>query len=408
VSDFVIVGGGVGGSALATVVARAGLDVLVLERTTRYPDRVRGEWIAPWGVAELQALGLYEELLAAGAHHLHRHISYDETISPEAAEARALPLGVFRAGIPGPLCIGHPHLCQTLADLARMSGARVERGVERVRVSAGPAPRVSYVREGETYTERCRWIVGADGRGSTVRRQLGIELCEDPPHHLFTGLLVDDAQGWPEDLQAIGTEGDFAFLAFPQGKGRVRLYGGFALERKGRFAGSAGPERFLESFALDCCPASLHLSRARPAGPCLSYPNQDTWTREPFVPGALLIGDAAGYNDPIVGQGLSITLRDVRIVRDLLLESPDAGTEQLAPYAEERLERMRRLRFAASITSTLDCEFDGRARERRARYLQRVASEPALAVVLAAVLAGPEQLPAEIFSDEARARILDG
>ena len=57
--DVVIVGGGLGGSALGGYLANAGLDVLVLERLTEFSDRVRGEWMAPWGAAELKKLGLY-------------------------------------------------------------------------------------------------------------------------------------------------------------------------------------------------------------------------------------------------------------------------------------------------------------------------------------------------------------
>ena len=53
--DVVIAGAGIGGSALATVLARAGRSVLVLEKKTAYRDRVRGEWMAPWGVAEGRA-----------------------------------------------------------------------------------------------------------------------------------------------------------------------------------------------------------------------------------------------------------------------------------------------------------------------------------------------------------------
>lgn len=53
--DVVIAGAGIGGSALATVLARAGRSVLVLEKKTAYRDRVRGEWMAPWGVAEARA-----------------------------------------------------------------------------------------------------------------------------------------------------------------------------------------------------------------------------------------------------------------------------------------------------------------------------------------------------------------
>ena len=59
------------------------------------------------------------------------------------------------------------------------------------------------------------------------------------------------------------------------------------------------------------------------------------------------VGDAAGWNDPILGLGLSITYRDVRIVSDLLLGDDDWASLSFAPYAEERAERMRRLRFVA-------------------------------------------------------------
>ena len=46
--DVVIVGGGVGGSSLGAALAGSGLSVALLERTTSFEDRVRGEWIAPW------------------------------------------------------------------------------------------------------------------------------------------------------------------------------------------------------------------------------------------------------------------------------------------------------------------------------------------------------------------------
>ena len=85
--DVIIVGGGIGGGALATVLARAGKSVLVLEKTTEYRDRVRGEWIAPWGVVELKRLGLYDEIIAAGGHHLARHISFGDDVTPEEAIA---------------------------------------------------------------------------------------------------------------------------------------------------------------------------------------------------------------------------------------------------------------------------------------------------------------------------------
>jgi len=48
--DAVIVGGGLAGSTLAKNLAEVGCQVLVLERETRFKDRVRGEQMNPWGV----------------------------------------------------------------------------------------------------------------------------------------------------------------------------------------------------------------------------------------------------------------------------------------------------------------------------------------------------------------------
>lgn len=56
--DYVVVGGGIAGGTFATVMARAGASVLLLERQSDYRDRVRGELIWPWGVAEVQRLGV--------------------------------------------------------------------------------------------------------------------------------------------------------------------------------------------------------------------------------------------------------------------------------------------------------------------------------------------------------------
>jgi flavin-dependent dehydrogenase len=65
--DVITVGGGLGGSALAKVLAEHGTRVLVVEREVQFKDRVRGEWMAPWGAAEAVKLGIYNVLLEHGA-----------------------------------------------------------------------------------------------------------------------------------------------------------------------------------------------------------------------------------------------------------------------------------------------------------------------------------------------------
>lgn len=395
--DVVIVGGGVGGGALATVLARAGLSILVLEKSTVYRDHVRGEWMAPWGVVELQTLGLYDMVRAAGGHHVSRHWSCDEDIPPADAVATAMDLTTLVPEVPGPLCIGHPALCQLLIESASDSGATVRRGVTNVQVAAGHSPHVTYRHDQIDHRASARLIVGADGRGSSVRGQLGIELHHDPTHHLFAGMLVADAEGWPVDTQVIGSENDVHFLAFPQGCGRIRLYLGYSIEQPRRLSGANSQQAFLDAFRLQSVPGCKHLANARPAGPCNSFPNEDSWTEQPYREGVVLIGDAAGSNDPIIGQGLSITLRDVRLVRDLLLGEPEWPSTIFESYAQERSERMRRLRFSASLTATLSNEFGPVARERRQRVRQRQLQDPTLLLPFIAVLLGPDRIPAEAF-----------
>ena len=64
--DLVVVGGGIAGGALAIVMARAGYSVLLLEETDAFQDKVRGEWIAPWGVAKVQHLVRVVDELSLG------------------------------------------------------------------------------------------------------------------------------------------------------------------------------------------------------------------------------------------------------------------------------------------------------------------------------------------------------
>ncbi len=400
--EVVIAGGGIGGSALAAVLAKAGIVTTILEKSILHVDHVRGEWIAPWGVAETQRLGLYDVLIKAGGHHLKRYVPYGDDIDIEAAEALTLNLTAFEgAGFKPPLCMRHPQMYDVLNAEAIASGAELLRGVSNVEVIPGASPRLRFRHEGHAREFTPRIVIGADGRNSMVRRQAGIEELRDPTHHLMAGLLIDNAEGWPEDLMIFGTEDNTSFLAFPQSRSRVRLYICYALEDRRRFAGADNQARFLEAFKLTCVPGSEYLANATPAGPCNSYGNEDTWTEVPYAPGVVLIGDAAGHNDPIIGQGLSITYRDVRIVRDLMLENRDWSAEIFRSYAEERRERMRRLRITAWVSSILNVEFGPHALALRKKIREeRAHNNLDLPDLLPAAFVGPETLPAEMFSEE--------
>ena len=404
--DIVVVGGGIGGGAFATVMARAGYSVLMLEITTEHRDVVRGEWLSPWGVIEAQRLGLYDLYRAHGGHHLKRHITYDEDVPHAEAEARTIEFAAMMPGTEGPLTLGHPKTCGLLDDAAVKAGARFLRGVRKTQVTPGAPPTIRFEHDGVAHEIKPRLIVAADGRHGKTAQQAGIKMDAAPAHHWFSGMLVDGVGGWPADLQTIGTAGDVNFFVFPQNDGKARLYLGTSLANKDRFMGEDAPARFAKSFALDCLPNGEAIANARPASHCFVYANNDTWADEPFAPGVVAIGDAAGHNDPTIGQGLSIAHRDVRVVSDLLKATGDWSPAALAPYAAERKERMRRLRLAARFAAVRDCEFDDHARARRGALHAKMMTDPMVTGLALAPIIGPENVPAEVFDERAVEAVL--
>jgi 2-polyprenyl-6-methoxyphenol hydroxylase-like FAD-dependent oxidoreductase len=408
-SDVVVVGGGIAGSALAATLARRGLGVTVLEQQYEYRDRVRGEYLPAWGVAEVQRLGLAGVFLVTGGSVVKWRLPYDEAWSAEVAVASARDNSRILRGVPGAYCGSHPAACRALSRAAEEAGAVFVRGVGGVRVCPEARPEVCYRQEGVERRQRCRIVVGADGRRSVVRQQAGIALQTAAPTHLISGLLVDDVPEWPQDTSTSGTQGDVMFLIFPQGGARLRLYLCTSLDQAHRYAGRDGSRRFLDEFRrLSCLPWAPAVAVSRPIGPCATFPGDDTWTAAPIASGVVLVGDAAGYNDPILGQGLAIALRDARVLGDLLLAEPEWDLNALAPYTRERGERMRRLRFTASLVAALQADFSPGARDRRAKFYKRVraGAEPALPLPLAAATAGPETVPEEVFTPEMRSAML--
>jgi 2-polyprenyl-6-methoxyphenol hydroxylase-like FAD-dependent oxidoreductase len=161
-------------------------------------------------------------------------------------------------------------------------------------------------------------------------------------------------------------------------------------------------ERFLADCAFECLPFGKRIAAGRPAGPLATYPGEDSWIDQPFGDGAVLIADAGGYSNPIIGQGLSIAMRDARTVRDVL-RGDDWSPAAFGEYGEERRERLRRLRFIANTVAITEAEDADNRDARRAKWGELLASDPRAFLLLVAAFGGPETAPADSFAEELHA-----
>lgn len=399
---MLVIGGGIGGGALASRLAGAGLRVTVLERQDEYRDMVRGEGMVPWGFNEAVALGIEDVLLGTeGANVVTRMIPYDEGVTPAQAEIGARDLSNAVEGSPGVIGVGHPELRRALARNAEQAGATFLYGVDQLDLELGEQPEASFVAaDGTSRRLRARLVVGADGKGSMTRAAADIQLLTTRPRVMLSGMLVKDGGLWDRSVTTIGVDGRNQFIVVPRGDDLLRLYVGRAVDDAEPIRGPLGPDLFLNAYGSEIFPHDGALAGTTPAGPLATYPMTDSWTASPLAPGVALIGDAAGWSNPVTAQGLSVTLRDSRVLADELLKSSDWSPSGLAGYASERGPRMARLRFASALTDLLGgFGMDDRA-SRRHRMFSLLSRRPELGTALTAVHSGPWSVPEEAFSPD--------
>lgn len=316
--DLAIIGGGMGGATLARAMADAGYRVVVFEKEKAFRDRVRGEGMHAWGVPEAKALGIYERLCSSCSIQVPWWDIYLGT--------KPLVRRDFTATTPhgSPLLsFYHPHMQEVLLEAAVEAGAEVRRGATVRELRPGRRPTLSVEQHGWTAEISARLVVAADGRNSPTRKWAGFAVCADVDDRLFTGVLLDDVSQ-PADtwLGVLNSDNGQEVALCGLGAGRVRAYLGHPRSAGHRFAKARDLPHFVAECVRTGAPVELY-SRARIAGPMASFASADTWVEHPYRDGVALLGDAAATCDPSFGQGLAMTLRGTRMLRDHLLANND-------------------------------------------------------------------------------------
>jgi 2-polyprenyl-6-methoxyphenol hydroxylase-like FAD-dependent oxidoreductase len=364
--DIVTVGGGLGGSALAKAMAERGARVLVLEREKQFRDRVRGEYLSPWGVVEMKRLGLDKTFETARANQARWAIGF----GPDRDLVSSTPQGLSS------LTFSHPVMQEALLDTAAESGADVCRGANVRSIARGAPAVVEFDSGGATESVSARFVVGADGRSSSVRRWGNFAVKHDPERLLMAGVLLEGGKSYREDaayLMINPAISQGSFVA-PQGNRRFRAYLSYRSDSDLRINGLDALPRFVDECIRCGIPADF-FSGSGAVGPLATFHASDTCVDHPYAGGIALIGDAAAASDPSWGQGLGITLRDTRVLCDSLLADEDWDRAGHA-YALEHDRYYRAVHTWEDWLTSFFYDRGERADARRTRAMPLIAEDP--------------------------------
>jgi 2-polyprenyl-6-methoxyphenol hydroxylase-like FAD-dependent oxidoreductase len=368
--DLAIAGGGLGGAALAINMARHGAKVLVIERERQFKDRVRGELMFPWDYAEACALGVVDCFAEAGGHHLNWLDTY---VASDRVEHREV-VPSTKHQLPFLSC-HHPAMQESLLKAASVAGATVRRGAAVRELQSGAQPVMFVVEDGRVETITARLIVGADGRSSVVRASANFPAQRDLEDMMIAGILFENVLAAEDTLQGIYNFSlGHLVVVGPQGGGRVRMYLCYHDATQARFQGLGDLARFVEGCRKTGASAAL-FENARQVGPLATFSSAHSWVDHPFRDGVVLLGDSAASSDPTWGQGLSLTLRDARVLRDHLMCTSDWNAAGHA-FADEhdgyagRMHTFHEWMIAMYLATGPDAD------ARRARAMPLIAQDP--------------------------------
>ena len=376
--DIVTIGGGLGGSAFAAAMAKHGMRVLILEKETGFRDRVRGEYIVTWGVAEARELGIENALLNSCAM---------EVPLVEMGFGPRNLVETTGQQLPG-ISFFHPEMQEALIAEAKQAGVEVRRGVVATSIETGVRPSVVAVSNGREDKISARLVVIADGRGSAARKWAGFSVMADPHPFHFAGVLLTGVSA-RRDICTFVFNPELGLVGglVPQGQDRFRAYLGYPDASSLTLQGTEKLATFFEHsekvgpMFVGC------YARAKSLGPLATFEGGYTWVDHPYRDSVALIGEAASVSDPSFGQGMALTLRDVRVLRDALLADSDWNRAGHL-YAQQHDTYFQNIRTVCCWLRSLLQEQGHAADTRRQKAMPRIAED--LSRVPDHLFGGPE------------------
>jgi geranylgeranyl reductase family protein len=397
--DLLVVGGGPAGASTAAWAARAGLDVLLVERE-RFPrEKACSEYLSPEATRDLDALGVLEEIEATGAARLTgMRIVADDGSS---VLGRFPDGGRWRPYRPYGLALPRSTLDTIVLAAAGRAGADVLEGVtvERLLVEDGAVAGATLRRGDHRWEERCRAVVGADGLHSLVARRLGLSR-HGRPRRLALVAHLADVEGMADCGEMFVRGGRYAGLA-PIGGGLVNA-AAVVPAAEGR-ALARDPAAFLRAELGAVPELRRRVARARLVrGVMVAGPFART-TRRAVADGALLVGDAADFFDPFTGEGIFAALRGGRLAAEALAAALAAGSATRAALRPYQVARRRAFlgKWAFERLAALSVTRPALMR----RFTRRLARRPAFADLWVAV-AGDYVPPGALLAPGALAALI--
>ena len=343
IADIAIVGGGFTGAFAAAALADGARRIVVCDAAAMPRAHFGGELIHAAGVDMLASLGLWPILASAPGERIDGF-----AVRAGAAETPVLlPYGDVPAGRPGGLAMEHHEIvARVRAHLARCSGVDVRTG-QRVVDVLRQNGRVVGVRTASGGEIRARLTLVADGRHSRLRQAIGIRARQRAVS--LSAILLAPEASLPLPRHAhicLGAPGPI--LAYPMRTGGVR----FCVDVP---VAAAHPRerltRLLRTEYAAVLPASLQgpLLAALDAAPPSLCGNHTVYTDRCVVPGAALLGDAAGCSHPLTASGMTNSLSDIRI----LVEELAAGDSVDAALLRYEVRRYRFVRIREILADEL-------------------------------------------------------